>query len=70
MFSLFRSKKRRLASARAPKQLTQRHKIEPGQYERPSLEGYAVEELQESQLARSDEFAGAIQGNRERLKRE
>jgi hypothetical protein len=55
MLSLFRSKKtKRLASRSArPRQLAPRPRIESGQFDPPSLEGYAVQELEIGQFART-----------------
>jgi hypothetical protein len=58
MFSLFRPKiKRRSSGSRAQKQSAPRQKIDSGQYEKPSLEGYAVQELEVSQFPRSVQSA-------------
>jgi hypothetical protein len=54
MFSLFRTKTRCPPSRdRATKKPIARPKFEPGQYDRPSLEGYAVQELEMGQYERS-----------------
>jgi hypothetical protein len=58
MFSLFRSKNKHLSSrGRASKQLAPRPRIESGQSDPPSLVGYAVQELDVSQFARSVQTA-------------
>ena len=57
MFSLFRIK-RPSSRIGAPKKLAPRPRIESGQYDRPSLEGYTVQELEVSQFARSVQTAG------------
>ena len=58
MFGLFRSKNKRPSSrGRAPKQSAPRPRVEPGQSDPPSLDGYAVQELEVSQFARSVQTA-------------
>ena len=52
MFSLFRIK-RPSSRIGAPKKLAPRPRIESGQYDPPSLEGYAVQELEIGRFART-----------------
>jgi len=55
MFSLFRIK-RPSSRIGAPKKLAPRPRIESGQYDPPSLDGYAVQELEIGQFARTVQF--------------
>jgi hypothetical protein len=59
MFSLFRTKTKCPPSRdRAIKKPIPRPRIEAGQYDLPSLEGYAVQEVEMSQFVRSAQTAG------------